>query len=110
MRPSSRELALHFGARKAFDLPELDAELKKGFSVDIAIDFVSTDTSRSIIVAYITSRRLTLISLLTNFIAFKREVTAVSGIAFASQLQKRGRIVIVRHIDTLIASILNLYH
>ncbi|PAV18079.1 alcohol dehydrogenase I [Pyrrhoderma noxium] len=71
MRPSSRELALHFGARKAFDLPELDAELKKGFSVDIAIDFVSTDTT------------------------FKREVTAVSGIAFASQLQKRGRIVIV---------------
>ena len=45
MRPSSRELALHFGARKAFDLPELDAELQKGFSVDIAIDFVSNDTS-----------------------------------------------------------------
>lgn len=45
MRPSSRELAIRFGARKAFDLVELDAELAKGFQVDCAVDFVSTDTS-----------------------------------------------------------------
>ena len=46
MRPSSRELALKFGAKKAFSLPELDAALAKGFSVEVAIDFVSTDTSK----------------------------------------------------------------
>lgn len=45
MRPSSRELALKFGAKAAFDLPQLDAELAKDFSVDCAVDFVSTDTS-----------------------------------------------------------------
>ena len=48
MRPSSRELALKFGAKAAFDLPQLDAELAKGFTVDCAVDFVSTDTSKSL--------------------------------------------------------------
>ena len=46
MRPSSRELALKFGAKAAYDLPQLDAELAKGFGVDCAVDFVSTDTSK----------------------------------------------------------------
>ena len=45
MRPSSRELALKYGAKQAFSLTELDAALKKGFTVDCAIDFVSTNTS-----------------------------------------------------------------
>ena len=47
IRPSSRELARRFGARAAFDLVDLDAALAKGFKVDCAIDFVSSDTSRS---------------------------------------------------------------
>lgn len=50
MRRSSRELALKFGAKQAFDLPQLDAELAKGFTVDCAIDFVSTDTSKHLCV------------------------------------------------------------
>lgn len=45
MRSSSRELALKFGAKKAFDLIDLDTELQNGFTVDTAIDFVATDTS-----------------------------------------------------------------
>ena len=48
MRPSSRKLALEFGAKKAFDLVELDAALDKDFKVDVAVDFVSTDTSKDI--------------------------------------------------------------
>ena len=47
MRRSSRELALKFGARQAFDLIELDAALAKGFQVDTAVDFVATNTSPS---------------------------------------------------------------
>ena len=47
MKPSSRKLALEHGAKKAFDLVELDAELAKGFTVDCAVDFVSTDTSKT---------------------------------------------------------------
>lgn len=46
MRPTSRELALKFGAKEAFSLVELDAALKKGFTVDCAVDFVSTSTSK----------------------------------------------------------------
>ena len=53
MRQSSRDLALKFGAKKAFDLPELDAELAKGFTVDCAVDFVSTDTSLSHIAIFL---------------------------------------------------------
>lgn len=45
MRPTSRELALKFGAKEAFSLVELDAALKKGFTVNCAVDFVSTSTS-----------------------------------------------------------------
>ncbi|EJC99051.1 GroES-like protein [Fomitiporia mediterranea MF3/22] len=45
MRLSSRELALKFGARQAFDLVELDTALAKGFQVDCAVDFVSSDTT-----------------------------------------------------------------
>ncbi|OCB86979.1 GroES-like protein [Sanghuangporus baumii] len=71
IRPSSRELALRFGARNAFDLVELDAVLAKGFQVDCAVDFVSTDTT------------------------FQKEVSAVGGNFLNSALQKRGRIVIV---------------
>ena len=47
IRPSSRELALRLGARNAFSLTELDEALAKGFQVDVAVDFVSTDTSKS---------------------------------------------------------------
>ncbi|KAL5483574.1 hypothetical protein ACEPAI_8806 [Sanghuangporus weigelae] len=71
MRPTSRELAVKFGARKAFDLAQLDAELAKGFQVDCAVDFVSTDTT------------------------FTREAAAVGQVAIDSNLQKNGRIVIV---------------
>ncbi|KAL5483611.1 hypothetical protein ACEPAI_8843 [Sanghuangporus weigelae] len=71
IRPSSRELALRFGARNAFDLVELDAVLAKGFQVDCAVDFVSSDTT------------------------FQKEVSAVGGNFLNSALQKRGRIVIV---------------
>ena len=52
MRPSSRELALRFGALKAFDLVQLDAEIAKGFQVDCAVDFISTDSSQCYNVDY----------------------------------------------------------
>ncbi|EJC99046.1 GroES-like protein [Fomitiporia mediterranea MF3/22] len=71
MRRSSRELALKFGARQAFDLIELDVALTKGFQVDIAVDFVATNTT------------------------FTKEITAISGALFNTGLQRRGRLVIV---------------
>ncbi|KAI0691375.1 chaperonin 10-like protein [Cytidiella melzeri] len=71
MRPSSRELAIKFGAKQAYDLPELDAALQNGFSVDVAIDFVTTDTT------------------------FKRDYSAVNKKVFSSELTVSGRIVIV---------------
>ena len=46
IRPSSRELALHLGVRNAFNLVELDEALAKGFQVDVAVDFVATDTCK----------------------------------------------------------------
>jgi hypothetical protein len=43
MKPSSRALALQFGAEKAFDVQELQTAVGEGFTVDVAIDFVAND-------------------------------------------------------------------
>jgi propanol-preferring alcohol dehydrogenase len=48
IKPSSRKLAKEFGAVEAFDLEELDAQIAKGFTVDLAVDFVATNTSPSL--------------------------------------------------------------
>jgi D-arabinose 1-dehydrogenase-like Zn-dependent alcohol dehydrogenase len=47
MKPSSRALALEFGAEKAFDVQELQAAVGEGFTVDVAIDFVANDLCAS---------------------------------------------------------------
>jgi hypothetical protein len=47
MRPSSRALALEFGAEKAFDVQELQTAVGEGFTVDVAIDFVANDLCAS---------------------------------------------------------------
>ncbi|KAI0089304.1 GroES-like protein [Irpex rosettiformis] len=79
MRPSSRELAIKYGAKQAFSLPELDAALAKGFSADVAIDFVSTD------------------------ITLSKEYSAVSKVSINSGLSHNGRIVLVGIGDQVLA-------
>ena len=90
MRPSSRELAKKFGAKQAFDLVELDAALAKGFKVDVAVDFVSTDTSEWRL-GYLWA--CVLIGLF--FQAFTREVKSVQNAELDSQFTRGGRVVIV---------------
>ena len=93
MRPSSRDLALQFGARKAFDLVELDAELAKGFTVDVAIDFVSVNTSTQLYEISITI-------ILIKWSAFTREVAAVGKVEIDNEFKRNGRVVIVNPISS----------
>jgi propanol-preferring alcohol dehydrogenase len=43
IKPSSRAIALQFGAEKAFDVQELQRAVGEVFTVDVAIDFVAND-------------------------------------------------------------------
>ena len=46
IRPTSRALAKKFGAKEAFSHEQLDAQLADGFTVDVVIDFVATNSSK----------------------------------------------------------------
>ena len=46
IKPTSRALAKKFGAREAFSHEQLDARIADGFTVDVVIDFVATNSSR----------------------------------------------------------------
>jgi propanol-preferring alcohol dehydrogenase len=54
IKPTSRQLAKESGAVEAWDLETLDAQLAKGFTVDVGVDFVSSSTcERLSILAFI---------------------------------------------------------
>ncbi|KAH9951745.1 GroES-like protein [Amylocystis lapponica] len=71
IRPSSRALAVDFGATEAFDLEELSARTAKGFTVDAVVDFVSTS------------------------VTFAAGVSAIQNKIITTDLASGGRIVLV---------------
>ena len=46
IKPTSRALAKKFGAIEAFSHEQLDAQLAEGFTVDVVIDFVASNSSK----------------------------------------------------------------
>ncbi|KAH9947276.1 GroES-like protein [Amylocystis lapponica] len=59
IRPSSRALAVDLGATEAFDLEELSTRTAKGFTVDVVVDFVSTNVSFSAGVSAVQNKIIT---------------------------------------------------